>query len=85
MNIMTLSHECKSYKKVLCLKNRWLAIKLFDLDDDRPFIEFIVELVYLLATETFPDRSVMSQNQWMWNGLTIMFHCFYFMLYRMTV
>lgn len=45
------------------LSHRWLAIKLFDLDDDRPFIEFIVELVYLLATETFPDRSVMSQNQ----------------------
>lgn len=50
-------------KKRYFLKNRWLAIKLFDLDDDRPFIEFIVELVYLLATETFPDRSVMSQNQ----------------------
>lgn len=60
MNIVTFNHECKVKKKVLCPKNRWLAIKLFDLDDGRPFIEFIVELVYLLTTETFPDSSVMS-------------------------
>lgn len=46
-------------EKVLCPKNQWLAIKLFDLDDGRPFIEFI-ELVYLLTTETFLDSSVMS-------------------------
>lgn len=49
----------QSLKKVLCPKNQWLAIKLFDLDDGRPFIEFL-ELVYLLTTETFLDSSVMS-------------------------